>query len=171
MNIKFKKMLFKYWAWLGTNGVMNGPNRIIMPAEPDYCPALSPYARYGLSALWTDAAEMVGRNLIDVAVNQLFSAVRAAGILCIGQACVADVDELHPFFAGGLPGLEERFNRGGRKMAQAVAGKEPAEVERGVGQTVVGQPPAQRLDLLRAVVDRRDDQVGDFHPYAGLLHL
>lgn len=99
-----------------------------MPTKPDYCPALSPYARYGLSAVGATAAETVGRNLIDVAANQPFSAVRTAGVFCTGQVCVADVDEPHPFFTGGLSGLKERFHRGGREMAQTIAGKEPAEV-------------------------------------------
>ena len=58
----------------------------------------------------------------------------------------------------------------GRQVVHLIAGKETAEVQGLVGKVVVDYPTAHATNHLHVVVDGRDEEVGEFYPYTGVMH-
>lgn len=71
---------------------------------------------------------------------------------------------------GDLLGRLEGLNGGGEDVLHLIAGEKTAEVEWGIGEVVGDEPLTHLADHGHIVVDARDDEVGDFHPDASLLH-
>ena len=67
---------------------------------------------------------------------------------------------------GGLESLDGR----GKDILHLVAGEETAEVEGRLCETVADEPLAHLADHVHVVVDARDDEVGEFDPYARCPH-
>ena len=69
-----------------------------------------------------------------------------------------------------LLGSAEGLNRCGLKVVHLITGEETREVEWGLGKTMGDEPLAHLADHGQIVVDARDDEVGEFYPYACLFH-
>ena len=71
---------------------------------------------------------------------------------------------------GDLLGCLEGMDGGGRNILHLLAGKETAEVEGRLCEAVADEPLAHLADHGHIIVDARDDEVGEFDPYARLFH-
>ena len=67
-------------------------------------------------------------------------------------------------------GIAERLERCRGDVLKFVAGEKAAEVEWGVGEVIIGEPTAHLSDHLEVIVDTRNDEIGEFDPYAGLFY-
>ena len=76
----------------------------------------------------------------------------------------------YAFVESNLAGGMKSVDGSRREFLHAIAGKESAEVERGISKAVLCQPTTHTANHLHVVVDGRDNEVGQFYPYAGLLH-
>lgn len=69
-----------------------------------------------------------------------------------------------------LTGRAQRGERRRRDVLHLEAGKEPAEVERGIGEAICDEPSAHSAYHLEVIVDLGYDQIGDLDPHACITH-
>lgn len=69
-----------------------------------------------------------------------------------------------------LTGRAQRGERRRRDVLHLEAGKEPAEVKRGIGEAICDEPSAHTAYHLEVVVDLGYDQIGDLNPHTCITH-
>ena len=68
--------------------------------------------------------------------------------------------------SGGTECMDGRWGN----VLHLKAGEEAAEVERGIGKTVIDEPAAHLTNHIHIIIDTRDDEVGEFYPDSGIAH-
>ncbi len=69
-----------------------------------------------------------------------------------------------------LTGRAQGGERRRRDVLHLEAGKEPAEVKRGIGEAICDEPSAHTAYHLEVVVDLGYDQIGDLNPHTCITH-
>ncbi len=114
--------------------------------------------------------EAVFVDVVAGALDEQLAAIRTMGIFSFTALQVADVDKPEAGLDGDFAGAQESSGRCGRQVLELVLREEARKVQRRAGAEVFGYPAAKLFGFVFGIVERRDDEVGDFEHHAALLH-
>jgi len=105
----------------------------------------------------------------SVTPDQESAASRTKGVFPFIPGNIATVNILEALGPADFPGLLEPLSGSGWKVVHLVAGVESADMPGGF-LTQPGQEGGDLIDFLLAVVEPRNQQGRDFHPYPRRFH-
>ncbi len=135
------------------------------------CNSLLPNAENGgLAGGALTVGNAVFADVVADAFDEGLATAGAPGGFGFGVLQVADVDKLETGLDGDFAGAQEGGLGRGRQVLELILREEARKVQRGFDTEVLGHPVAELFSFLFGIVERGDDEIGDFEHHSALLH-